>query len=187
MTGLDAVLAAIVITNPDQNCLILFSNILSCFSGTMDQNCKSHHPSIHRGENFGFWLHPEPKSHAPSPSPYIHRTKGLGCNQNLNTGMLSEAMLHPKAQKPYVGIRRIVLIGYWCSDVLTFVTRLLAWGRTSPTVRLLHSEREGRRQLRSKGGEAQKNWEEQEKNSDQDWESWRELLGLTLKVPLPKQ
>lgn len=60
--------------------------ILSYFSETIDQNCKSCSPSMYRRENFDFQQHLGPKSY-PAPQ----RTEELGHNWNSNTGTLSEA------------------------------------------------------------------------------------------------
>lgn len=59
---------------PAQNGSILLNEILSCFSGTTDWNCKSCSPSMRRGEKLWPPAAPGKKSHFPSPRNWRSRT-----------------------------------------------------------------------------------------------------------------
>lgn len=193
MIGLDAILAAIVTAEPDQNCLILFSNILSCFSKTTDQNCKSCSPSMHRGENFGFWLHPEPKSHHHPPPPPCHphtntEPKDWDVTRTLIPESFQKLWCIPKHKSPLRGGGGLCLQAtgtFWCTYPHDQAAGMREDFTYSPDYCVLREKAGGNWEV-NKGGEEQKNWEEEQKKSDQDWELWRELLGLTLKVPSPK-
>lgn len=75
-----SLLKIILTTEPAQNGPILFNEILSHFSETTDQNCKSCSQEM-PGENFDLQAVPKTKV---SPPPRLHGTKEPGHNRNLN-------------------------------------------------------------------------------------------------------